>query len=480
MKDHSWTRGAQSAPGAEDVRPTPFQWYGALSIGVLLVVVAFIAVLFGSEQGPEVKPLVPLAAGIWSLANLLTAFLLLAQFYVNGRPFFGLLAVAYGITGLLTWPYIATFPGVFHPAFSVGDGQPSIYFWSIWHAAFPVLIVIGTISDSAQGRIVSRKAIEIATAIFVVAPTVVCAAIAILTYGNRNALPHLIVNGHFQSLYRATFMPSVVALDAIACIILLIPNRLTPLKVCLALAVFSASIDASLNLTSDANSYAWDTSKVVTVFTSSVVLVMMLCDIAGLYHRLARIANTDVLTSLKNRRALEEYVAFVFPKARRMRSRLSILVIDIDHFKNYNSSFGHSGGDECLRGVARAIAGCVTRPLDMVARFGGEEFVVVFPDTPLMGTLSLAERIRSVVEHLEISHAGKALGPVTVSIGVGYAADVGTIDQETLFKAADHALYEAKAAGRNRVQLGSTEPATSLESGLLAVPSAADLGIPQE
>jgi diguanylate cyclase (GGDEF)-like protein len=478
MKDARSIRSVPSGsvPGAQDVRPSAFQWYGAVSIGVLLVVVALIALLLGREQGPEVKPLVPLAAGIWSLANLLTAFLLLAQFYVNGRRFFGFLAVAYGLPGLLTWPYMAAFPGLFHASLSVGDAQTSIYLWSVWHCTFPVLIICATINDSALGRIVSRKAIKLATAVFAMTPPTLAAAIATLVIEGRNALPHLVVNGHSQLLYRATFMPLVVVLDAIACIVLLIPSRLTPLKVCLALAVFSASLDASLNLTSNQYSYAWDASKLITVVTSSVVLIMMLCDIAGLYHRLAGIANTDVLTSLQNRRALEEYLELVFHKASRMRSRLSIVVIDIDHFKNYNSSFGHPGGDECLRAVARAIAECVTRPLDMVARFGGEEFVIVLPDTPLMGVLALTERIRSVVENLEIFHDGKALGLVTVSIGVGYCSDVSTIDEEALFKAADRGLYGAKAAGRNRVLLGSTEPVT-LENGLLAVPSADDLGV---
>ena len=467
----------QPVAGPEDVRPTSFQWYGAVTIAVLLVVVALTAVIFGRDQGPEVKPLVPLAAGIWSLADLLTAFLLLAQFYVNGRRFFGILAVAYGLTGLLTWPYVAAFPGLFQRALTVGDGQTSIYLWSIWHCTFPILVICAALNDSAVGRIASRKRIQVATAFFALVPAIVSVAIAILVFTNRHALPHLIVYGYFQPLYRAMFIPSVVALDALACILLLNPRRLTPLKVCLALTVFSASLDAALNLSSNAYSYVWDTSKLITLSTGSGVLIMMLCEIAQLYNRLASIANIDVLTSLKNRRALDEYIPLAFHNARRLRSRLSILVIDIDHFKTYNTLFGHSGGDECLRNVALAIAACVTRPLDLVARFGGEEFVIVLPDTPLSGVLTLAERIRSVVEGLEISHDGVALGPVTVSIGVGYASNVSSSDKEALFKAADQGLYEAKAAGRNRVQLGSMEPTDRPVSGLLAVPSAADLGV---
>ena len=168
---------------------------------MLLVVIAVIAAFFGRQQGPEVKPLVPLAAGIWSLADLLTAFLLLAHFYVNGRRFFGLLAAAYGFTGLLAWPYLATFPGIFQASSTLADGQTSIYLWSIWHYTVPALVICGTLYDSALGRVVSRRAITMGTTIFAISPTVASAAVATLVFTNRHVLPALVVNGHFRPLF---------------------------------------------------------------------------------------------------------------------------------------------------------------------------------------------------------------------------------------------------------------------------------------
>jgi diguanylate cyclase (GGDEF)-like protein len=464
---------AASTLGAENVAATSFQCYGALAVGLTLVFVALIAVLFGRGPGPVVKPLVPLAAGIWSLADLLTAFLLLAQFYVNGRRFLGLLAVAYAITGLIAWPYLCAFPGLFQTrAPTVADEQISIWLWSIWHCAFPVLIIIANTVDAALGRVVSRREIRATTGMFASVPIVIVAATATVIILGRHALPHLVVAGHFDPGYRAIFLPAVIGLNGLACIVLLRPRRLTSLNVCLALAVFSALLDASLNLTSNAYSYAWDASKVITVFTSGVVLFMMLFDIAGIYGRLERVANVDVLTSVANRRAFDQRMNDAFLGARRTGSSLSLLVIDIDFFKRYNDSFGHSGGDECLRGVAKAIAECVTRPLDFVARFGGEEFVVVLPDTPLHGVLTLAERIRSIVAELDVVQEGKALGRVTVSIGVSDVRDAGRV--------ADRALYEAKRGGRNRVVLGRTDIASTPGNELLAVPNAADLGFADE
>ena len=466
--------------GTEDIAPTSFQWRVSIAIAALLVVVSLVALLFGRIQGPQIRPLIALAAGIWSLADMLTAFLLLAQFSVNGRRFFGLLAASYAFSGSLTWPYLAVFPELFRPVLTFGDEQTSIYLWSIWHCLFPLLIICATVDDSALRPIVSRKAIGIATAAFAIVPIVASAAIATLLFTNRASLPLLVVRGKFQPLSHEVLIPLIVSFNVLACIVLLKSSRLTPLKVCLALAAFSAALDGSLNLSASGYSYAWDTSKLITVFTGSVVLIMMLCDIARLYGRLAHIANVDVLTSLQNRRALEEHVTLAFHNARRLKGRLSLLVIDIDNFKHYNDSFGHSGGDECLRSVARAIATCVTRPLDMVARFGGEEFVVVLPDTPLQGVMMIAERIRTAVQDLDIAFDGKALGRVTVSVGVGYARDVSKVVEAALFEAADRGVYDAKAGGRNRVVVGCIDPADALEGSTLRVPSASDLGFAPE
>ena len=443
----------QSTFGVEDTIASPLQHYCALAIAATLLVAGALALLFGLSQGPEIKPFIPLSATIWSLADLLTAFLLLAQFYVNGRMSFGCLAGAYAFTGFMTWPYLAAFPGIFRAPLSIGDGQTSIYLWSIWHCTFPTLIIFAAANTTVLNRIVSRRMIRFATGFIAATPPIVTGIIAAIIYGCRDKLPHLVIAGHFQPLFQHAFVPCVIILNISACIRLLRSRPLTLLALCLALAVFSAAIDASLNLAANGYSYAWDTGKLITVFTGSVVLLMILCDVAGLYNRLARIANVDILTSLQNRRAFEEYFPCLFQGGRRSRSCIGLLMIDIDFFKRYNDSYGHLGGDICLREVARGIAACVTRPLDLVARYGGEEFVVVLPDTPLDGILTLAERIRSVVEQLEIGHDARAFGRVTVSIGVGYAGVAEDVDPARLFESADSALYEAKESGRNRVIL---------------------------
>jgi two-component system, chemotaxis family, response regulator WspR len=167
---------------------------------------------------------------------------------------------------------------------------------------------------------------------------------------------------------------------------------------------------------------------------------------------LQRLSNADGLTGLSNRRYFDEFMTFEWKRAARERTTLSLLMIDVDSFKRYNDTYGHLAGDGVLKKVAATIKSSIGRPADLAARFGGEEFSVVMPNTALAGAQYLAEKMCRGVENLQIPHSGAtSTGYVTISIGV--AATIPPHDQpwNVLVKAADGALYEAKKTGRNRV-----------------------------
>jgi two-component system cell cycle response regulator len=169
--------------------------------------------------------------------------------------------------------------------------------------------------------------------------------------------------------------------------------------------------------------------------------------------RLAESALQDPLTGLYNRRHLDDRLAAELAAAQRHGRPLSLLMIDIDHFKEVNDDHGHLAGDEALKMVAFILRGAV-RKEDVLARYGGEEFVIVARETALEGARVLAERIRRAVERSHCAWQGRELG-VTVSIGVTVSVGLtefvqGRTDREVL-EAADRALYLAKQAGRNRV-----------------------------
>jgi diguanylate cyclase (GGDEF)-like protein len=439
------------------------QLYVALGVCLALVVCAVLSGLFGRAQGPVVVPFVPIAATVWSLADLLTAFLLLAQFYVNGRLSFAILSVGYGLSGLLSVPYLIAFPGLFSSGtVTLGVQQLALVFWVIWHCSFPAIVMLSRIGSSRESRITSRKKIFPLTVVFFFLPTAMTIATAALAYGARDALPHLIVDGHFQALYLFGCLPVIILINAAACASLLARReRLSALGLMLCIAMFSALIDSVMNLSGARYAFAWDVGKLITIFTSSVVLLMFLTEIVDSYGRLEVAAQIDQLTQLPNRRALDEHLRLVLKHGQRAETSLAFFMIDIDLFKNFNDSFGHAAGDDCLRGVAATLAKFATRPLDFIARYGGEEFLVILPGTPLAGTRSVAEQMRAGVEALAIGLSGGVSAGVTVSIGIGFAENAATVEAPVLFEAADRALYEAKSEGRNRVVVTNVAGALS-------------------
>jgi diguanylate cyclase (GGDEF)-like protein len=181
------------------------------------------------------------------------------------------------------------------------------------------------------------------------------------------------------------------------------------------------------------------------------------------YHEeLYQLSISDPLTHIPNRRFLLQSLERELLRSARYHRPLALVLFDVDHFKAVNDQFGHPGGDDALRQLAdRALRG--VRSIDLVARFGGEEFVVVMPETDLKAAMMVAERLRQSVaaEPFHIHTAGERQ-PITISVGVAVAEPGDTVD--TLLQRADDALYEAKNGGRNKVvaQKSATQPVIPL------------------
>jgi diguanylate cyclase (GGDEF)-like protein len=164
-------------------------------------------------------------------------------------------------------------------------------------------------------------------------------------------------------------------------------------------------------------------------------------------------AMQDGLTGLANRRSFDETLAREFRRAERSGHPVSVIMIDRDHFKDYNDSNGHPGGDECLRVIARTIQGCLRRGGDLAARYGGEEIVAILPGSDTQRACTLAETMRLAVRSLALPQASGIGGIVTFSAGVATYVPEGSADQSrSLVEHADAALYEAKAGGRDTVK----------------------------
>ncbi|MGN6184044.1 MAG: GGDEF domain-containing protein [Thermoanaerobaculia bacterium] len=163
----------------------------------------------------------------------------------------------------------------------------------------------------------------------------------------------------------------------------------------------------------------------------------------------------DALTGLFNRRYLEETFLRELLRSQRAHTSVGIIVADVDHFKRFNDTYGHAGGDAVLRQLARVMQR-VFRESDIVCRYGGEEFVIVLPDITLDDLRNRAERLRQEVKQMQVRVEGQVLGTITISSGIAVAPTYGTT-VEALFANADRALYAAKSGGRDRVAIPPPE-----------------------
>lgn len=173
--------------------------------------------------------------------------------------------------------------------------------------------------------------------------------------------------------------------------------------------------------------------------------------------KLEKMSMTDALTHLHNRRQLDLRLEEEWHRGMRHKMPLTLLMLDIDYFKQYNDRYGHIQGDQCLTQVAKMIEKSLERPSDFAARYGGEEFSILLPETPLDGGIQIAQRVMESIRALQIEHQSSAVAPyVTISIGIATIIPDAQTTERELIDAADKNLYLAKEGGRNR-----SEPAES-------------------
>lgn len=175
-------------------------------------------------------------------------------------------------------------------------------------------------------------------------------------------------------------------------------------------------------------------------------------------RKLEVLSLTDGLTGIANRRRFDEVLSLEYARHVRSRAELSLILLDIDHFKAFNDYYGHISGDACLRQIAQVIARSAARPADLAARYGGEEFACILPETDCIGAVAMAEKIRREIMALAIPHERSAVADfVTVSLGVVTARCAGGGSAMDLVARGDERLYQAKSGGRNRVEFIAAE-----------------------
>ena len=186
-------------------------------------------------------------------------------------------------------------------------------------------------------------------------------------------------------------------------------------------------------------------------------------ELEKLTKQLTELSNKDGLTRVPNRRYFNDQYLKEYRRALRDGSHLCLMMIDIDFFKAYNDAYGHLAGDTCLRQVAQTVSSVVNRPGDLVARFGGEEFVVLLPGTDRDGALVIAQAIQRAIQKLSIEHRSSSISKrLTLSIGIASEVPATSkVGPEKLLAEADKALYKSKSLGRNAISFADAPDASS-------------------
>jgi diguanylate cyclase (GGDEF)-like protein len=187
------------------------------------------------------------------------------------------------------------------------------------------------------------------------------------------------------------------------------------------------------------------------VITTSLVIFLFTRHNERNIALISRLSNIDPLTGSYNRRFFDDHYVEEFNRARRSGEGLAVVMVDIDHFKDFNDRYGHQAGDEALQRVAEALRHTARRAGDVLYRYGGEEFCVLLTGADHAAALAMAEQLRRQVQELRIAHAGNVADHVTISVGLCHRVHLADVSPEVLLQLADRALYRAKALGRNRV-----------------------------
>ncbi len=388
------------------------------------------------------------------MGDFITAVLLFSQARTSNDTTQACLGSAYLFSAMTIVPHLLAFPGVFSPTPLIGGPDSAVWLWIFWHGGFAV----GIINFAVRKPVVSERPIAIWP--FVFGTVTVAVATALLATVGSRFLPTILVDGSYARMTELGIAPAVMASTIIALALTLWRLRqASTVTIWLAVAMVALVVDVGLTILGVGRlSLGWYLGRCLSLVAGFSVLCALLTDLVRLFATVAKanlylekLSLTDALTEIANRRSFEQRLEVEWRRAQREQVPMSLVMIDIDHFKRYNDRFGHPAGDECLRTVAATLTKHARRPWDMPARLGGEEFAVLLPTTEGDGAAKVAEMFRACIEELRLPHPDNGPQIMTISVGVAtvypHKADQMPAG---LMAAADAALYVAKTTGRNR------------------------------
>ena len=282
-------------------------------------------------------------------------------------------------------------------------------------------------------------------------------------------LPILISKNHYGLLITTGIGPCVAIAIIAAIVSLAVSTRLRRVTdVWLAISLGAYLADCLISFVGSSRfTLGWEIARAEDLLASTIVLFTFLLGIDGVLRRLSILSNLDGLTGIANRRSLDESLAKAIAIGARNDRPLSLILFDVDHFKQYNDCYGHQAGDEALKTVASCLSTSLQRKTDFAGRYGGEEFMVVLPATDDVQAARIADQIRITVRRQAIDHNASEHHFLTLSGGVATLTSLEMRDRHAatrIVATADAALYRAKEYGRNCISIGTLAAAAGNHS----------------
>jgi diguanylate cyclase (GGDEF)-like protein len=445
----------------------------AIAVIGLIIIAGLLAIPYGGVSLGVSPGFLPAFGSLTFMGDLITAVLLFSHARASNDKTQAYLGCAYLFSATIIIPHLMAFPGVFSPDSLIGASASAVWLWAFWHAGFALGVLNFAVRKPAPGDV------PIALGPFILGTVAVAGAAADLATLGLPILPTILINGSYARLTSLGISPAVLVCGfagLVAVLRLLRRRDASILTIWLAVAMVASVVDVSLTmLGSQRFTLGWYLARCLSLVAGFSVLCALLTESVRLFTKAAKanrylekLSLTDPLTDIANRRSFEQRLDLEWRRAMRDQRPVSLVMIDIDHFKRYNDRFGHPAGDTCLRTVAASLTQHARRPWDMPARLGGEEFAVLLPETEQEGAAKVAELFRASVEGLRLPHPDNASQVVTISVGVAtaYPCEAGQ-SPARLVAAADAALYVAKTTGRNRVHQHAVPGQQEMIDGVL-------------
>ncbi len=437
-------------------------------LALIVVLVAagmfFIGLPFADTPLPTVWAFIPIYESWLVILDLITAALLFGQYAILRLRALLVLGSGYLFTAGMITAHALSFPGLFTlTGLFGGDGETTAWLYAFWKWGFAVSVLAYVLLKDEKPRSnAPRRRARVSILIAVAIVLFMVCGLTLFAIMGSDLLPTLMIGNRYAP---ASHYIAVVGWTIGPVALLLLWRRLysvLDLWVLVAGCVQALEVAVSSTLNSGRFDLGWYLGRTYGLAAMSFVLLMLLLENNRLYARLAdsraelrRLAVIDPLTRVANRRAFDDALDEEWRRAVRNNTTIGLLLIDVDQFKAFNDVHGHVTGDHCLRRIADTLAANVRRAGEMVARYGGEEFAILLPGSDLAKASELGRRLLAAVRMLEVT-SGASRPHITISVGVASmspAREADPIDPgpTALVKAADRALYAAKAGGRNQV-----------------------------